>query len=103
MALAVVRNLGAPPGLRSAQDFEDFEQELVDQYALAMAGAGLTDGHIARDPRGGVRVRASLAGAGVDGDRSTTPTGSWSTCAGSRPGAQHGADKAGCLARSSTS
>ena len=40
MALAVVRNLGAPPGLRSEQDIEDFEQEIVDQYALAMAAAG---------------------------------------------------------------
>jgi hypothetical protein len=26
----------------------DFEQEIVDQYALAMAAAGLSDGHIRR-------------------------------------------------------
>ncbi|MFE3175929.1 tyrosine-type recombinase/integrase [Amycolatopsis sp. NPDC059090] len=47
MALAVVRNLGSPNALRSALDAEDFEQELVDQYALSMAAAGLTDAHIA--------------------------------------------------------
>src|SRR4051794_466782 len=47
MALAVVRNLGAPPGFRCEQDIDDFEQEIVDQYALAMAAAGLTDRHIA--------------------------------------------------------
>ena len=32
--------------LSTAQDAEDFEQELVDQYALAMAASGLSDGHI---------------------------------------------------------
>lgn len=32
--------------LSSAQAAEDFEQELVDQYALAMSAAGLSDGHI---------------------------------------------------------
>ena len=47
MSLAVVRNLGAPSGLRSEQDIDDFEQELVDQFALAMAAAGVSDGHIA--------------------------------------------------------
>lgn len=46
MALAVVRNLGSPRHLRSALEVEDYEQELVDQYALSMAAAGLTDGHI---------------------------------------------------------
>jgi site-specific recombinase XerD len=35
--------------LRSAQDLEDFEQELVDQYALAMAAAGVSDRHVAQD------------------------------------------------------
>ncbi len=30
----------------TADEVEDFEQELVDQYALAMAAAGLSDGHI---------------------------------------------------------
>lgn len=47
MGLAVVRNLGAPGVLRTAQDAEDFEQELVDQFALALAGMGCTDGHVA--------------------------------------------------------
>jgi site-specific recombinase XerD len=47
MTLAVVRNLASPRRLRSAQEMEDFAQEIVDQYALSMAAAGLTDGHIA--------------------------------------------------------
>lgn len=45
--LTVVRNLGAPRGVVSEQDVDDFEQELVDQYALAMGAAGLSDAHIA--------------------------------------------------------
>jgi site-specific recombinase XerD len=44
--LAAVRNIASPRALRSAQDVEDFEQEIVDQYALAMAAAGLSDGHV---------------------------------------------------------
>ena len=38
------RTLGLPRKLRSEEDAEDFEQELVDQYALALAGSGLTTG-----------------------------------------------------------
>lgn len=49
MALAVVRSLGSPRRLATAAELEDFEQELVDQYALAMAGAGITDRHISSD------------------------------------------------------
>jgi site-specific recombinase XerD len=49
VSLAVVRSLGLGRGLRSAQELEDFEQELVDQYALAAAGAGVTDRHIAEE------------------------------------------------------
>jgi len=49
VSLAVVRSLGSPRRLRSAAELEDFEQELVDQYALAMAGAGMTDRHICKD------------------------------------------------------
>lgn len=41
-----VRNIGSPRALRSGEDVEDFEQEIVDQYALAMAAAGLSDGHV---------------------------------------------------------
>jgi site-specific recombinase XerD len=49
VSLAVVRSLAAPRQLRTAQDAEDFEQELVDQYALAMAGSGVTDAHVATE------------------------------------------------------
>jgi site-specific recombinase XerD len=38
--------LGSPRRLRSEQEREDFEQELVDQYSLASAGAGVTDRHV---------------------------------------------------------
>jgi integrase/recombinase XerC len=47
MTLAVVRSIGSAHRLRTPEDVEDFEQEIVDQYALSMAAAGLTDGHIA--------------------------------------------------------
>ena len=46
MALAVVRSVDAPRQLRSAAEAEEFEQEIVDQHALAMVGAGLSDGYI---------------------------------------------------------
>jgi integrase len=49
VSLAVVRSLAAPRHLRTEQDAEDFEQELVDQYALAMAGSGVTDAHVATE------------------------------------------------------
>lgn len=49
MGLAVVRSLGVPRSLRSAQEQEDFEQELVDQYALAVAAAGATDGYVSEE------------------------------------------------------
>jgi site-specific recombinase XerD len=49
MALAVVRSLASPRALRSQQDFEDFEQELVDQYLLSGLGAGLADSTIANE------------------------------------------------------
>jgi site-specific recombinase XerC len=45
----VVRSLGTACRLRTATELEDFEQELIDQYALAGAGAGLTDAHIANE------------------------------------------------------
>ncbi len=47
MGLAVVRSLGSARGPRSAQELEDFEQELLDQYALSAAAGGLTDGYVA--------------------------------------------------------
>lgn len=46
MRLAAVRNIASPRAFRTAEDTEDFEQELVDQYALAMAAAGFTDAHV---------------------------------------------------------
>ena len=45
-ALAVVRNFDSPLRLTTAEQVEDFEQEIVDQYSLAMAGAGLSDSHM---------------------------------------------------------
>src|SRR6266508_2112732 len=48
MTLAVVRSLRSPSRLTSKQETDDFEQELVDQYALAMAGGGISDEHVAR-------------------------------------------------------
>jgi site-specific recombinase XerD len=35
--------------MRTVTDLEDLEQELVDQFCLAMAGAGITDRHIANE------------------------------------------------------
>jgi hypothetical protein len=46
VSLAVVRNIPSPLAFRSGEDVEDFEQELVEQYPLAMAAAGLSDGHV---------------------------------------------------------
>lgn len=47
MALAVVRSLSTARHPRSEQDLDDFEQELVDQYLLAMVGAGVVDSTVA--------------------------------------------------------
>lgn len=49
VALAVVRSLDAPRTLSSAQELEDFEQELVDQYLLAALGAGSGDSTVSQD------------------------------------------------------
>lgn len=46
MGLAVVRSIRSPSRLSSAQEIEDFEQELVDQYALACAASGVTDRYV---------------------------------------------------------
>jgi len=43
VSLAVVRNIASPRALRSAWDEEEFEQEIVDQYALAVAATGCGD------------------------------------------------------------
>lgn len=49
VALAVVRSLGAPRALGTAQAVDDFEQELVDQYLLASVGAGIGDSAVGAD------------------------------------------------------
>ena len=49
MGLAVVRSMGTARSMRTVTDLEDLEQELVDQFCLAMAGAGITDRHIANE------------------------------------------------------
>jgi len=46
VALAVVRSISSPRPLRTADELEDFEQELVDQYALAMAASGVSDRYV---------------------------------------------------------
>ena len=46
MSLAVVRSLRSPRRLSTGQELEDFEQELVDQYALAMVASGVTDDYV---------------------------------------------------------
>ena len=46
MTLAIVRNISSGAVLRSAEAVEDFEQEIVDQYALAMGASGLTDSYV---------------------------------------------------------
>lgn len=49
MSLAVVRSIGSARQLRTPAELEDFEQELVDQFSLAMLAAGLTDSHVANE------------------------------------------------------
>ena len=46
MALVALPGGGAAVGLSSAEAVEDFEQEIVDEYALSMAAAGLNDDYI---------------------------------------------------------
>ncbi len=46
--LAVVRSLGLPRRLTMQAEFDDFEQELLDQWSLAQAGAGVTDPHVSQ-------------------------------------------------------
>jgi site-specific recombinase XerD len=49
MALSVVRSTDPVQKLRTAQEIEDFEQELVDQYLLAAVGAGFGDQRISNE------------------------------------------------------
>ena len=47
--LAVVRTLGSPRRLSSAAEFDDFEQELIDQWCLALAASGVVDSTVLRE------------------------------------------------------
>lgn len=77
MTLAVVRSIDSPRTLATAADVEVFEQEIVDQHALAMVGAGLTDGYI-DDERSAVIEFVRFLGepawtaTGADADRYLT-------------------------------
>ncbi|MCC6495054.1 MAG: tyrosine-type recombinase/integrase [Propionibacteriaceae bacterium] len=63
MALVPVRGgAGSDPVLSSADDVADFEQEIVDEYALAMAAAGLNDAYIASSRAMVVEFARSLTG-----------------------------------------
>jgi integrase/recombinase XerC len=62
LSLAAVRNIGSPRALRGGVDVEDFEQEIVDQYALAMAAAGLSDGHVGNTRSTVIEFARSLDG-----------------------------------------
>lgn len=45
---AVVRSIDTPRQVRTSQEREDFEQELIDRYAIASSGSGVQDGTIAQ-------------------------------------------------------
>jgi hypothetical protein len=82
MGLAVVRSLDAPRRLATAQELEDYEQELVDQYLLAAVGAGMGDKAV------GGTGRRSSSSSGSPAARCGPParrtrTGSWPISAGS--------------------
>ena len=49
MALAVVRSMDSARSLHGDLDVEEFEQELIDQYSLASAAAGILDATTAGD------------------------------------------------------
>ena len=49
MTLTVVRSLDSARSLRSSVDVEEFEQELIDQYSLALAAVGINDKTAAAD------------------------------------------------------
>lgn len=62
MKLVALRGGAADEVLRTAQDAEDFEQEIVDEHAIAMAAAGLSDGHIQGTRRTIIEFARSLTG-----------------------------------------
>lgn len=81
MTLAVVRSIGAPQRLETAQEYEDFEQELIDQFLLAGLGAGLADSSI-EDDRRAVFEFVRLLGDRCGRRRPRTRTGSSRISAG---------------------
>lgn len=77
MTLAVVRSIDSPRRLASAADIEGFEQDIVDQHALAMVGAGLTDGYIDAERSAVIEFARHIGGpvwtaTGDDADRYLT-------------------------------
>lgn len=60
--LAAVRRIDAPRALRTSQEVDDFEQEIVDQQALAMAAAGLSDEYVIASRRVIIEFARSLTG-----------------------------------------
>jgi len=60
MNLAVVRSIGTAHGWRSEEDAADFEQEIIDQYALAMAAAGLSDPYISHSRTAIFELRSNV-------------------------------------------
>lgn len=49
MTLAVVRSVDSARSLRGSVDVEEFEQELIDQYSLALGAVGIEDKSAARE------------------------------------------------------
>lgn len=49
MSLALVRSMDSARSMRQQLDVEEFEQELIDQYSLALSAIGITDGTAAHD------------------------------------------------------
>jgi site-specific recombinase XerD len=62
VTLAVVRNIGSGAVLRGEDDVAAFAQEIIDQYALAMAAAGTTDAYVASARRVIFEFTATLSG-----------------------------------------
>ncbi|MFE5374063.1 hypothetical protein [Streptomyces mirabilis] len=52
MSLAVVAPIRSRPLLQSHQDIADFEQDLLSEFVLARAAAGLADESISGDVAG---------------------------------------------------
>ncbi len=77
MSLVALRGgSGSDAVLGTVQSVEDFEQEIADQYALARAAAGLSDGHT-RGTRA-IIIEFARSVTGPLWKRPVrTPTGSW--------------------------